>query len=425
MPESATEHRRWPKRAAWLLILAVLLLLGVLFWERAATEVCLSLAWGGNRQLREVGLWGLEQLGARALPHLVAYLDPPSVGPVTDRPGREVLAMWFLEQEWSALTSDELTQVAKRCLRPTIMIRPYYVWNHGLTYLVLLERPAYAELPGHLLQRVEVLDAGEVVDESEIRRQLPAALRARAWKTTLGGPPQDLAFWLEWVFCQGGWRAVGEASRQAQAGLWRDPFPGGVTGVIEEAALGWLLQQAGRGTLRVSVALVDPRLPEPLVLAEAVQTVTTVASPPSGYFFPVSSPAIDEAMRESLYVEVEVAKEGDGIWWSCRERRAPPLPFAYTAHIRIRETGEEIERQEDVPKVWLDPILADRFQNTVEESGELLECLPLEPGRTYHLQVVLKSDPERAWLDPRVTKYWAGPLESDWVEVTVPEREEQ
>ncbi len=379
MPESAAKHRRWPKRAAWLLILAVLLLLVVLFWERAATEVCLRLACSPRRRFREFGSQCLLRLGPRAVPYLIPWVMSPKLPHCHE-------ARTFVGKQWSSLTAEQLAFIAPRILQGDFTVRRHFLPGWPLGYRVKFELWCHLRGTFDLVERVEVLEQEDVVASCEISRpQAGVGWRAeQEWQTVSGAPPRSLAL---------------------------------VSGADEVTKA---LQELGEHEVRFSLELVDSRLPERLRIERTAVTITTTDTLPEGYFFPLDTSVVEAALGMPLTVEAKQV-HGDR-YLRFRVAGGGPhfrVPYPCAAHIQVRETGDEFALGWE-ELVWLNVGYPNR---PVGEAA--LSELRLQPSGTYHLRVVLKPDPKPAWLDPRVREYRAGELESNWVEVTVPEREEQ
>ncbi len=387
MPESATEHRRWPKRAAWLLILAVLVLLGVLFWERLAVFICMQMLRRSPTARRTLGYYGqagLKWLGPRAVPYLVPYLkvrDDPRTTYVQSQ--RFFAAASVVVHNWSDLTPEQVQAVSPHIFYVTLDAREAYQAGKPVSWTVRVTpcvAPAqWWQTWTTWLVTVEPLDEGHSVVSLRLGRRGPRRI-------------------------PGDWTMVFDS---------RMPWVGTVPGALEMTRR---LQEPGDHAIRVSVALADQRLAEPVPIGQVTRTVNTVESLPPGYFVARSDPVTNEQMKGSLRLDARL--DGDVICFALTKVREPPTAFAGRVVFRIRERGVE------VATAYSESVLPGWRAASVPPAVPLSE-LRLEPGRTYHLQVVYKSDPYRAWLDPRITEYWDGEIESAWVEVTVPEREEQ
>lgn len=384
MPESATEHRRWPKRAAWLLILAVLVLLVVLFWEWAATEVCLRLATSSNPTMATLGQRGLTWLGSRAVPSLVSWLT-------SQRTPHRYLAAHTIGQHWGSLTSEQLRTVAPILLHGSVTIRPYHLPGKPFTYAVWVAPTSQLNSLCDILECVEVLDGSRAVASFEVRRPGwalgPLGPWSTGWRTTLQALPPGI--------------------RNSVDGPLAVP---GSDEVVRR------LQQVGQHAVRITLSMDEARLAQPLRLRQMTQSINTVESLPANYFVPVRDPAVDAVMENLLVPHVQ--KRAGSITFGTHGWMSVPTAFAARAVVRIREKGQEFDLDERFC------VLAGGYPSGWYGSVRLVD-LPLDPGHTYHLQVIFKPDRDGAWLDPRITEYWDGEIESDWVEVTVPEREEQ
>jgi len=382
MSESAAKHRRWPKWATLLLILAVLVLLGFFFWERLAVFMCMHLlrrSPRGNSTLDHYGQAGLKWLGPRAVPYLVSYLEARD-----DTRGTYVQTQRFLAaasivvHNWSDLTPEQVQAVSPHIFYVTLNAREVYQAGRPVSF-TLCVTPCVAPAQWwrtwpNWVQTVELLEERESV--------VSFRLGQRATRRVPG----------EWTMVFDG----------------RMPWVGTVPGALEMARR---LQEPGEHTIRVSVAVMNQRLAGPVPIGQVTRTVHTVESLPPGYFVARSDPVTNDQMKGSLRLDARL--DGDMICFALTKVKEPLTVFVGRVVFRIRETGEEIAT------AYSETILPGWYVASAPPAVPLSE-LRLEPGRTYHLQVVLKPDPEVAWLDPRITEYWDGELESNWVEVTVP-----
>ncbi len=382
---SSDQHRP-PTTWKWvLLVLLIALVAGVaISWGWLGPRACTRLVTSSNQVLSKLGWLGLQGLGPQAVPYVIQDLQQRGRAQLWSISRGDGLAK-FVAANWQFLSPEQLEEAAPLLLQVELVTRRYYVRGKPIAYDVLQHAVLGLDACHDFVERGEVLEGDEVV-----------ASYAMTWAgEALGAPPT-------------GWRTILRASppgvRSARDGSLVAP---GSDAVAKR------LQAAGTHNLRISVYLVDDRLSEPLLVGEVTQTITTVASLPDGYFVPVSDPETDRAMKDSLVVEVRVKAMGDQVEFNL-SRRGMRLPAAFAGRVvvRVRETGQEVDlgREFSIP--------AGSWRLLPGRVG-ISELLP-EPGRTYHVQVVLKPDLDCAWLDPTITEYWDGEVASEWLEVGPP-----
>ncbi len=390
MSESGAKHRRWPKWAARLLILAVLLLLGFFFWEWLATEVCLFVACRSKKAVYDnPGCKGLSWLGPRAVPYVVPYLkQPPTVShvvPYFEPPAhaaREFYSVWFVVEQWHNLTPELRDQVAPVLFQIASSVRSHYRPGMSFPYEVRASAVGPFSLVPRLQVRVDLLKGGLLLASYENEH---AGFEHGPW---FGG----------------GFLPVLRVS------------PPGLQGVPGSDEVMKHLQEPGQYTFRITVTLADPNTSAHFVTEEMDHGVLVAGDLPAESFTGVSNATLDRKMKNCFRVNAALTKDGKALEYVLRKVAEPPVLFFRRTVIRIKETGQEIA-----------PSHRGTYYNHLGRVVEpfYLSRLPLEPGRICHLQVVIISDVDEAWRRPSVTRYWDGELASNWVEVTVPELEEE
>ena len=359
MPESAAKHRRCPKWAAWLLMLGVLVLLVVLFWERAATEVYLRMAVSKSPLLRRYGRDALHQLGPRAVPYVIPHLDSSDWM-------RADWARRFIDPYWSSLSGDELQAAARAGLRPEVEMPIRHQSGMPLAYIVRLV-PVAPLFPKavDILERVELVEEGKTTVSLEIPHS---------------GPRLDLA------------RVPGSEELVAH------------------------LQEVGQHQLLFTLSLVDARLSRPVPIGQVTRTLTTLERAPGNSFVTVANPTLDSTMRDAFTLQTSVSNSLPGLVFVCTGKGTAPVASSVRVWVRIRETGQFVAGPFTCLLRAGDPAIIMCYV--------YYDWLPVEPGKTYHLQCVLKGDPEEAWANPAIAEFWDGELADNWVKVTVPELED-
>lgn len=395
MSEPTRERPGWPR---WMTVLAIVITLAtplVIFWEQVAVFVCMQML--RSKVTFRQGLAGLKWLGPRGVPYLIPYVRRDTTTAVGSR--YYDAAASVVVDRWSDLTAEDVELVAPHLFSVSLDARDSYQAGRPVSYILnlcpLVVPYTWWRTWPKWVETVELLEAGRPVAAFRMHR------RVMVW----GREPQP---WL----------------------MPLDPEMSWVQKVPEAREMVERLQQPGQHTLRVSLALVDDRLSEPVPVAQFTQVIHTVEALPSGSFAAVSDPVTDAKMKQAISVKAGLAADRSTlpllvlkhqeVPFTIEKRTEPPMAFAGRAVVRIRETGEEFDGG---GHHWESIVPGQPF--TCTPVRWMVEDLPLEPGRTYHLQVVYKSDPEAAWLDPRITEYWDGEITSNWVEVTVPSVDER
>ena len=272
----------------------------------------------------------------------------------------------FVEPYWSSLSGDELWAAALAGLRPEVEVPTFHQSGMPLPYSVRLIPIAPLSLRAFgILERVELVEEGTTTVSLEIPHS---------------GPRLDLA------------RVPGSEELVAH------------------------LQELGQHQLRFTLSLVDPRLPRPVPIGQVRRTLTTVEGALGDCFVTVADPGLDSTMRNAFTLQTSVSKSLPYLLFVCTGKGTAPVASSVRVWVSIRETGQFVA----CPFTCL---LAPG-DRAITECVVYYDRLPVEPGNTYHLQCVLRGDPDEAWANPAIAEFWDGELADKWVKVTVPEREE-